>query len=145
MRDRDRQRETESDRETEREARTHTRTHAVVVNKSDTPIPAPKQVEEAFRFMAAGKHIGKVLIQIRDEASHSLALPAIRRFACNPEKSYLLIGGLGGFGLELAGWLAERGAKHLVITSRGGVRSGFQVRRGKGFRRWKEWESSSLD
>merc|ERR1719431_1286267 len=86
------------------------------------------QVEEAFRFMAAGKHIGKVLIQIRDEAAHSLALPAIRRFACNPDKSYLLIGGLGGFGLELAGWLAERGAKHLVITSRGGVRSGFQAR-----------------
>ena len=86
------------------------------------------QVEEAFRYMAAGKHIGKVLLQIRDEAAHSLALPAIRRFACNPDKSYLLIGGLGGFGLELAGWLAERGAKHLVITSRGGVRTGFQAR-----------------
>ena len=92
--------------------------------------------------MAAGKHIGKVLIQIRDEASHSLALPAIRRFACNPEKSYLLIGGLGGFGLELAGWLAERGAKHLVITSRGGVRTGFQVGWGKGV--WPVWEKEGM-
>jgi len=31
--------------------------------------------------------------------------------------------------LELAQWLVERGARHLVLTSRSGVRNGYQDRR----------------
>jgi fatty acid synthase len=36
------------------------------------------------------------------------------------------IGGLGGFGLELAGWLVLRGARKLVLSSRSGVKTGYQ-------------------
>lgn len=32
----------------------------------------------------------------------------------SPNKTYVITGGLGGFGLELAGWLIERGATSLV-------------------------------
>ncbi|OBH19122.1 type I polyketide synthase, partial [Mycobacterium sp. E3247] len=32
--------------------------------------------------------------------------------------TYLVTGGLGGVGLEVAGYLADRGARHLVLTSR---------------------------
>jgi hypothetical protein len=35
-------------------------------------------------------------------------------------------GGLGGFGLELADWLVIRGARKLVLSSRSGVRTGYQ-------------------
>ncbi|OTF71104.1 hypothetical protein BLA29_004313, partial [Euroglyphus maynei] len=35
-------------------------------------------------------------------------------------------GGLGGFGLELARWLIERGARNLVLVSRSGVRQQYQ-------------------
>jgi fatty acid synthase len=35
-------------------------------------------------------------------------------------------GGLGGFGLELADWLVLRGARKLVLSSRSGVRTGYQ-------------------
>ena len=35
-----------------------------------------------------------------------------------PDRSYLLIGGLGGLGLALATWLAQRGAKHLILSSK---------------------------
>lgn len=38
----------------------------------------------------------------------------------------LLAGGLGGFGLELADWLVLRGARKLVLTSRHGLRTGYQ-------------------
>jgi fatty acid synthase len=38
----------------------------------------------------------------------------------------LFIGGLGGFGLELANWLVLRGACKLVLVSRTGVRTGYQ-------------------
>lgn len=41
----------------------------------------------------------------------------------------LFTGGLGGFGLELADWLALRGAKNLVLTSRNGIKTGYQALR----------------
>ncbi|KAI5717132.1 hypothetical protein M8J77_000765 [Diaphorina citri] len=101
-----------------------------------------QQVEQAFRFMASGKHIGKVVLKIRDEepkakiATPSTRLvPGIPRTYMNPEKSYVLVGGLGGFGLELANWLIFRGAKKIVLTSRSGVKSGYQS---LCIRRWKE-------
>jgi fatty acid synthase len=37
-----------------------------------------------------------------------------------------LTGGLGGFGLELADWLVVRGARKLVLTSRQGIKTGYQ-------------------
>lgn len=49
------------------------------------------------------------------------------RVYCEPDKSYVIAGGLGGFGLELADWLALRGARHLVLSSRKGLKSGYQV------------------
>ena len=36
------------------------------------------------------------------------------------------MGGLGGFGLELVDWLILRGAKNLVLTSRIGIKNGYQ-------------------
>ena len=55
--------------------------------------------------------------------------PTSSKFACDPLKVYVITGGLGGFGLELAAWLVERGAKHLILTSRSGVKSGYQARK----------------
>ena len=80
------------------------------------------EIEPAFRFMAQGKHIGKVVIQVRpeDETKSVVKLVAHARSMCDPRKSYVVTGGLGGFGLELAHWLVERGARHLVLTSRRG-------------------------
>ncbi|CAL1290486.1 unnamed protein product [Larinioides sclopetarius] len=90
------------------------------------------QAEQAFRFMASGKHIGKVVLKIKDEEPQKKIVPtpvrlnALSRTACNPEKSYVIIGGLGGFGLELCQWLVERGARHVVLTSRSGLKTGYQ-------------------
>ena len=47
---------------------------------------------------------------------------------CHPQKCYILTGGLGGFGLELAKWLVSRGATRLVLTSRSGITTGYQAR-----------------
>ena len=80
------------------------------------------EIEPAFRFMAQGKHIGKVVIQVKpeDETKSVVKLMAHARSMCDPRKSYVVTGGLGGFGLELAHWLVERGARNLVLTSRRG-------------------------
>ncbi|XP_021358822.1 fatty acid synthase-like [Mizuhopecten yessoensis] len=88
-------------------------------------------LEGAFRYMAKGKHIGKVLIKIQEETNlqSPVIVNAVPRFACHPRKSYIITGGLGGFGLELAQWLIERGARQLVLTSRSGVKTGYQARK----------------
>lgn len=95
------------------------------------------RVEQAFRYMASGKHIGKVIVKIRDEEFKSgkpivvhkperLLVKALPRTSFHPLKSYIITGGLGGFGLELAYWLVQRGAKNVVLTSRTGPRDAFQ-------------------
>ncbi|CAH1399526.1 unnamed protein product [Nezara viridula] len=102
------------------------------------------ELEQSFRFMATGKHIGKVLLKIRDEEPIKKSLPkkeiinAIPRTYMNQEKSYVLIGGLGGFGLELANWLITRGATKIVLVSRSGVTNGFQ------FLCIKRWEQKGV-
>ncbi|XP_044270431.1 fatty acid synthase [Tribolium madens] len=99
------------------------------------------QTEQAFRFMASGKHIGKVVLKIRDEESRKAQRPkpktvtAIPRTYMDPDKSYVLVGGLGGFGLELANWLITRGATKIVLTSRSGIKTGYQS---LCVRRWRE-------
>ncbi|XP_026523135.1 fatty acid synthase [Notechis scutatus] len=101
-----------------------------------------EDIEAAFRYMAQGKHIGKVVIQIHEEEKNSprketslTPIQAISRTSCPPNKSYIITGGLGGFGLELAQWLVERGAKMLVLTSRSGIRTGYQAKR---VQEWKQ-------
>ncbi|XXF76318.1 SDR family NAD(P)-dependent oxidoreductase [Myxococcaceae bacterium GXIMD 01537] len=89
------------------------------------PLPSrawpASQVEEAFRTMARGKHIGKVCITMKD--------PAVRvrrpsgRERLSADATYLVTGGLGGFGLEVAQWLVEQGARHLALVSRRGAQS----------------------
>uniref|UniRef100_A0A915ISR1 Ketoreductase (KR) domain-containing protein n=1 Tax=Romanomermis culicivorax TaxID=13658 RepID=A0A915ISR1_ROMCU len=84
--------------------------------------------------MAHGKHIGKVVMKIREEENEIHCLPrpitvkAVRRTLCNPQHVYLIVGGLGGIGLELAHWLFLRGGKKFVLTSRSGVKTGYQAR-----------------
>ncbi|XP_059050780.1 fatty acid synthase-like [Achroia grisella] len=108
------------------------------------PLPATvyhdHQLEQAFRYMVTGKHIGKVLIRVREEEGTSITpaaklVSAIPRIYLHPIKSYVLVGGLGGFGLELAQWLIVRGATRIVLNSRSGVRTGYQC---MCIRRWRE-------
>ncbi|XP_029674091.1 fatty acid synthase-like, partial [Formica exsecta] len=85
------------------------------------------EIETAFRYMTAGKHIGKNIIKIhkKDEPLEAPIL-AHPRYYCLEHKCYIVLGGLGGFGIELIDWLILRGAKHLIVTSRTGIKNGYQ-------------------
>ncbi|KAL3221900.1 hypothetical protein MRX96_029108 [Rhipicephalus microplus] len=91
-----------------------------------------EETEQAFRFSAAAKHTGKVLVQMRPEESERrirappLTLEAVARPHFYGHKSYIIAGGLGGFGLELAEWMVTRGCRKLLLISRSGVRTGYQ-------------------
>jgi 8-amino-7-oxononanoate synthase len=65
-------------------------------------------VTDAFRLMAQGKHIGKVVVTI----PHREVQERWR------EGSYLITGGFGALGLTVAEWLARKGAKELILVGR---------------------------
>ena len=93
------------------------------------------EAEKAFRYMTTGKHIGKIIVKIREEESIRTPLktisPAQEMIATgktyfNPNKVYIITGGLGGFGLELMHWMLYMGAKKFVLTSRSGLKTDYQ-------------------
>ncbi|AVV35686.1 hypothetical protein C8233_17895 [Halomonas sp. SF2003] len=100
------------------------------------------QVVEAFRYMQQARQIGKVVVTHRvaehtaEQTSASpgagaAAMPNQRdaltanqkTLTIDPAGSYLVTGGLGGFGLRSAEWLAAMGARELVLLGRSGAAS----------------------
>ncbi|WP_254504612.1 zinc-binding dehydrogenase [Duganella vulcania] len=72
--------------------------------------------EQAFRFMAQARHIGKIVLSREDESRRL-------RFAAKGVRGdahYLVTGGLGALGLRVARRLVEEGARHLVLSGRRG-------------------------
>lgn len=83
--------------------------------------------EKAFHYIGNGKHMGKVLIEIRKEDDSAKHLVSVMpKTILNPSLCYIITGGLGGFGIELALWLASIGARKLVLTSRQGIKTSYQ-------------------
>jgi acyl transferase domain-containing protein/NADPH:quinone reductase-like Zn-dependent oxidoreductase/acyl carrier protein len=76
---------------------------------------------DAMRLMQQSGHIGKIVITPPEEGEVRAA-PA-GGFRPSPDKAHLITGGCGGFGLAAALWLAERGARHLVLAGRSGAAS----------------------
>ncbi len=73
----------------------------------------------AFRYMAAGKHVGKNVLDF--DVPEIMVGPATEDgHKFNSGGTYLITGGAGGFGLELAGWMAKNGARHFALMSRSG-------------------------
>lgn len=113
----------------------HDRVGADLARGIIRPLPstvfAASDVEKAFRYLSGAKHMGKVLLQIRESEGNALTLPLkiLPKMVCDPEKVYVLVGGLGGFGLELADWLVIRGAQNIVLNSRCGAKNAYQLYR----------------
>ncbi|MBM5828130.1 MAG: SDR family NAD(P)-dependent oxidoreductase, partial [Cyanobacteria bacterium M_surface_7_m2_040] len=94
------------------------------------------QTVEAFRLMAQARHVGKVVLTNPD-ALGSAAIAAATRLQSlqdapnstagdsssattpiTPGASYLITGALGGLGLQLCQWLADQGARSLLLVAR---------------------------
>nr|XP_012224527.1 PREDICTED: fatty acid synthase-like [Linepithema humile] len=85
------------------------------------------EIEAAFRYMASGKHMGKIILNIQEDVkSLDSSVVAHRHYYCFSDRSYVILGGLGGFGLELTDWLILRGARNVILTSRTGIKNGYQ-------------------
>lgn len=121
-----------------------------IANGVVKPLPSivfeENQVESAIRYLASGKHRGKVLIEIRKEEFYPVATPirsisAISKISFSPIKSYILIGGLGGFGLELTDWLIKKGATKIILNSRRDVSNGYQA---FCFQKWSQYKGITV-
>ncbi|HTR77418.1 MAG TPA: SDR family NAD(P)-dependent oxidoreductase [Gemmatimonadaceae bacterium] len=87
-----------------------------------TPLPEHvfpmSRLEDALRFMAHAKHIGKIVVRTGDpEVRVMPAADATPPFRAGG--TYVISGGLGGFGIALAGHMADRGARSIALLGRG--------------------------
>ena len=85
------------------------------------PIPfrsfSTAEAAEAFRYVAQAKQIGKVLVSFAGSTQEDRP----ETVTVKEDTTYLVTGGLGGLGREVARWLADRGAKHLALVGRSGA------------------------
>lgn len=79
----------------------------------------------AFRYMQQAKQIGKIVVTYHQPVHRvcSTQQPHTEILELNPDATYLVTGGLAGFGLKTAQWLVTKGARHLVLISRSGPTS----------------------
>ena len=80
------------------------------------------QVVDAFRAMQQSRHIGKVVVTM--DGARAAELPnrlSPRQMTLCKDSTWLITGGIAGFGLESARWLAERGVGRVVLLGRRGL------------------------
>jgi len=76
------------------------------------------ELDDAIRLMQSSGHIGKLVLEPRSNCGVRLRQPpavALRRDA-----TYLVTGGVEGFGFEAARWLVARGAGSIALLGRRG-------------------------
>jgi len=82
------------------------------------------RVADAFRHMQQSRHIGKIVVaydhqpvavRLRQDSNAGVRL--------RPDATYLIAGGLGGFGLATGKWMVEKGARNLILMGRSGAAS----------------------
>jgi acyl transferase domain-containing protein/acyl carrier protein len=69
--------------------------------------------EDQVAFRQGERYVPRLVRQERAPLDSALEL--------DPAGAYLVTGGLGGLGLQLAEWLASRGARHLILAGRSGL------------------------
>lgn len=63
-------------------------------------------VEDAFRYMQQGQHVGKIVIEFPQQDALPLA-PTVPEPSFKGDSSYLLVGGTGGLGKAIASWMVS--------------------------------------
>ncbi|KAI1806786.1 putative polyketide synthase [Daldinia bambusicola] len=85
-----------------------------------TTVPFSK-AEEAFRLVQTGQHAGKLVLEAGDGDVVQAIPPGIPPAHFHPDATYVIVGGTGGLGGSIANWMAESGAKNILLLSRSGA------------------------
>ncbi|PGH05127.1 hypothetical protein AJ79_06875 [Helicocarpus griseus UAMH5409] len=76
--------------------------------------------EEACHNLQTGRCIGKIVIEAEKDALVKVFPRKKPGNILSPEASYIVVGGTGGLGRNITSWLAEKGARHIIVISRSG-------------------------
>ena len=76
------------------------------------------EVIDAFRHMQKSGHIGKIVVRPQAAQTVPSHAAAYARFAASSDGVHIIVGGLGGLGLEVAEWLVDRGASAIALVGR---------------------------
>ena len=79
------------------------------------------RIEEAFRLMAARKHVGKLVLVADEDTMVRATKPKAPALRLQREGTYVIGGGLGDLGKRMGRFLAEKGAGHIVALTRRNV------------------------
>ena len=99
-----------------------------------TTFPLEEAVQ-AFRTLQQAKHVGKVVLKAEGkrqkaesawergsvgawERGSNSPIPPSPHLPISPSSTYLITGGTGGLGLQVADWLITQGARHLLLLGR---------------------------
>ncbi|KAL2881167.1 hypothetical protein SGCOL_003457 [Colletotrichum sp. CLE4] len=80
---------------------------------------SPSKLENAMRFLQGSKYTGKVIIDYASATDTVEYRPSQRQHRYNFEANatYVISGGLGGLGREIARWIVSREARNLLLLS----------------------------
>ena len=100
------------------------------------------EIEDAFRYMQSGAHSGKIVLvpdendeimvssiscspqtsTVANTCIHRQVVPSRKpTYNLDPSATYVISGGLGGLERSMARWMANRGARNLILLSRSGA------------------------
>lgn len=82
-----------------------------------TQFPADETVD-AFRYMAQRKNIGKIVVTMASDQSEPTTPTETPGVLIRADVTYLITGGLGALGRQIARWLGDQGAKYITLMSR---------------------------
>ncbi|KAK5988137.1 Squalestatin tetraketide synthase [Cladobotryum mycophilum] len=85
--------------------------------------------DKAFGLMHSGSLVGKIVVTVTEGDPIKVISPP-EPVNLDASAAYLIVGGLGGLGLEVAHWMAQRGAKNLILVSRSAERYNTDAFRG---------------
>ena len=77
-----------------------------------------RDYDKALRRMIAGQHEGKLVLEAPIGSSNPDFPIADKRLFLDPDATYLVTGGLGGFGSRVLSYLVCAGARHLTVMDR---------------------------
>lgn len=75
-------------------------------------------IEDAFRLIQSRKHTGKVVLTVGEETMVKALPPPNEPMQLEGNGTYVVAGGLGGLGQKIIDFLANHGAKNVLVLSR---------------------------
>ncbi|KAL6875418.1 polyketide synthase [Trichoderma longibrachiatum] len=81
------------------------------------------EVQKAFQQLQGGEALDRAIIMPQADDLVPKLIQEQRNWGFDENVSYMIAGGSGGLGRGIAKWMADRGAKNLILPSRSGASS----------------------